>query len=95
MYKFQFTSFDNKEYLKISATPNVKSLINKVRREPSHSPFVNFDISDLILEHLPYLKIKVEDEALKEIITEATMYFRKGSIEEIFNIIKDKIEKKN
>ncbi|WP_343705594.1 hypothetical protein [Flavobacterium sp.] len=95
MYKFQFTSFDNKDYLKISTTSNVKSLINKVRRESSSSPFINFDISDLILEHLPYLKIKVEDEALKEIITEATMYFRKGNTEEIFNIIKDKIEKRN
>lgn len=89
---YNFTKFDNKEYYKNSTTSEVKSLVYKIRNQASDSPFVNFDISELILAHLPLSKMKYNESGLKETIFNATWYFRKGNEEKTFDIITEKLK---
>tara|TARA_R100000458_G_C8041198_1_gene92477 strand:- start:149 stop:433 length:285 start_codon:yes stop_codon:yes gene_type:complete len=89
---YNFAKFDDKDYYKISTTSEVKSLIYKIRKDASDSPYLNFDISDLILAHLPYLKNKNRQDELKETISSAIWYFKKGDENKIFKIIMEKIE---
>jgi hypothetical protein len=90
--KYNFTKFDNKEYFKNSTTSEVKSLVYKIRNQASESPFLNFDISELILAHLPLTKMNYSKEELKETIFNATWYFKKGNEHKIFDIITEKLK---
>ena len=91
MRSFKFTDFDNPVYFKNSTTLEVKSLVNKIKHGAADSPFINFDISDLILSHLPYLRKNFEEQEVKTIVSEAVFYFKKGKKEEIYQDLLEKI----
>ncbi|MDP3352438.1 MAG: hypothetical protein Q8S44_01695 [Flavobacteriaceae bacterium] len=88
---YKFTNFDDKEYFNKSTTSEVKSLIYKIRQDASNSPFLNFDISELILSHFHILNSNYNEKELREIISNAVWYFKKGNKDDVFKNIIDKI----
>ncbi len=64
------------------------SISNKIRKDAADSPYINFDMADFVYQNLNHHH--PSDEDLMEHVEFAVRCIRKGDVDKIFEILKEK-----
>ena len=77
------------KYLKKNASNKTITIVNKIKKTSTNSPFIDSDIAELIYEYIKDYKHSKEE--IQEHIETAIRSIRKGNAGNIFEILNNKL----